>query len=1513
MNAPKRLYRTSTLLAAALVVAGCFDNGDGPESIQNEPVAPLPPLPVGFCDTINFELVCELPEIINFNGGSSVIIDNPDQSGINTSDAVAQMQKFPDQVFGGTRLNYDELVDFGDGTSWAVKVWSPRPVAFTFKLEETMTTFGPERVGNHSGSSMWEQFCFDFAGATNPAVVYNGVTLIFDNGTLGQADTDPANWTFFYDDIEQVSDCGSAGGGAGVPNLATNGGFENGSLDGWVAQENGGTINVDATDSNGGDFSVAIGAGRLDNPILRQERIGAGEINPGDDVTVTFDMRGNAANGGVINVELFTEGDMGVTGSELLGSIADPTTGYTTYTFVGSIPEPTMSTGSASSDLSGDVSGGVTLQLGFVCGDVADCVVDVNIDNVIISNAEGTGGGGGGGGGGSGFDGGLVTNGDFEAGTSPWLAGVSNPIGSENVIDDMGNSVYFVDVMAAGDAFNVNLSQILPITQDQTYTLTFRARSNVSRSILAGIGLAGGDFSNTTQSVDLTTDWQNFTLELTAAGFGDPAARVLFDLGAEVGQVFIDDVRLVEGVPFDSGLVTNGDFEAGISPWLNGVTNPIGSENVIDDMGNNVYFVDVMTAGDAFNVNLSQILEIIQDETYTLSFRARSNVSRSILAGIGLAGGDFSNTTETVALTTDWQNFTFELTAAGFGDPAARVLFDLGAEVGQVFIDDISLVVSTGGGGGTGGGGAMNLAVNGDLETGDQSGWVNNPQDGSIEVVDTEAASGVYSLNISTSYSGTGPAPAPPIAKQERVGAGSVNPDEQITISFDLKGTAGAGGVLNVELFSEIDSGGVSASVLLESIGAVPADWQTFTYTPTTGSDVSGGVTLQFAAACGPVENCAVDVFIDNVVITAGSGGGTGGGGTGGGGATSDVDFESGMFTFNDFDGGTAAVVANPDASGLNTSVQVAQMQKFPGATFGGSTLVLDSSVALADGDSYTMLVRATRPVQVTFELEGVNQERTAFHSGSGTWENLCFDFTGVSGDVTGYTIIFDNGIPGSADTEAANWTFQFDDIQQTSSACPAVPAHDSGLLTNGDFESGTTPWLAGVSDPIAAGNIVTLGGNNVYFVNIESPDPNAPFAVNLSQKLTITPGTTYTLSFRARASVPRSIIAGIGLSDGDFSNNSMPVDLNTGWQDISLELAATGFGDANSRVLFDLNGEAGEVYIDNVSLVEAPPFDSGLLTNGDFESGTSPWLAGVTDPIAGSSIIMDDGSNVYFANITSPDPNAPFAVNLSQKLTITPGETYTLSFRARSNGDRSIIAGIGLSDGDFSNNSVPVDLTATYQDYSLDLTATGFGDANSRVLFDLNGEAGEVYIDNVSLVVAAGGGTGGGGTGGGGATGNLAVNGDLETGDVTGWTNFDNGGTIAVSTAEASGGIYSLNFAVSSDGTAGGNPVVKQERIGQGTVQPNQAITVSFDLKGTITQPGAAVIAEFFSEGTTVVNQILESYTDSIADWQTFTYNVTTSSDVSGGITLQLVGACGAVAGCDINMFVDNVSITID
>ena len=198
---PTRLTRILTPILCALAIAGC-GQGDGPESIQNRAATPLPPIPAGFCDPINFEILCDAVEIINFNGGATTIIDNPDKSGINVSDSVAQMQKFPDQTFGGTLLNTGVPIDFGAGEAFKVKVWSPRPVPLLFKLEQQ----NKERILSHTGSSTWEELCFDFSGDT-AGVDNPGLTVIFDNGVLGLADTDPMNWTFYYDDVEQVASC----------------------------------------------------------------------------------------------------------------------------------------------------------------------------------------------------------------------------------------------------------------------------------------------------------------------------------------------------------------------------------------------------------------------------------------------------------------------------------------------------------------------------------------------------------------------------------------------------------------------------------------------------------------------------------------------------------------------------------------------------------------------------------------------------------------------------------------------------------------------------------------------------------------------------------------------------------------------------------------------------------------------------------------------------------------------------------------------------------------------------------------------------------------------------------------------------------------------------------------------------------------------------------------------------------------------------------------------------------
>ena len=46
------------------------------------------------------------------------------------------------------------------------------------------------------------------------------------------------------------------------------------------------------------------------------------------------------------------------------------------------------------------------------------------------------------------------------------------------------------------------------------------------------------------------------------------------------------------------------------------------------------------------------------------------------------------------------------------------------------------------------------------------------------------------------------------------------------------------------------------------------ADWTNYSYSPTAGADVSGGVTFQLAIVCGGAPDCSADVFIDNVTVT---------------------------------------------------------------------------------------------------------------------------------------------------------------------------------------------------------------------------------------------------------------------------------------------------------------------------------------------------------------------------------------------------------------------------------------------------------------------------------------------------------------------------------------------------------------------------------------------------------------------------------------------------------------------
>ncbi len=336
----------------------------------------------------------------------------------------------------------------------------------------------------------------------------------------------------------------------------------------------------------------------------------------------------------------------------------------------------------------------------------------------------------------------------------------------------------------------------------------------------------------------------------------------------------------------------------------------------------------------------------------------------------------------------------------------------------------------------------------------------------------------------------------------------------------------------------------------------------------------------------------------------------------------------------------------------------------------------------------------------------------------SGSWQSIDIDMTGFNGgnlankEKITQILIDSDGIAGVVYID--NFYFY---------KASAASTFDDGLLTNGDFQSGSNSWIVGVDDNAPA-PVTTASGNTYYSVNV--PNAGNPWEVNLSQKTAIVNGTTYTLTFDAWSNGNRPIIAGIGLSADPWSNKVETVNITPSRTTYTLTLAAD-FGAPNARVLFDLGAAAGQVNIDNVSLFKG---SGNIVVNGNFENGSAPWIVGVDDN-APAPVVLTNGNNHYSVNVTNA--GNPWEVNLSQKLVIENGATYTLIFDAWSNVNRSIIAGIGLSGDPWSSKVETVNITTNRITYTYTLTAD-FGAPNARVLFDLGAAAGIVNIDNVSL-----------------------------------------------------------------------------------------------------------------------------------------------------------------------------------
>ena len=146
----------------------------------------------------DFEGDISTSNFVDFDGGTATVIENPVSGGINTSANVASMVRSGGEIWGGSKILLDEVLDFSVLTKITMKVHTEAPIGtlIKFKLEGADPTAEIDAFTTVSGE--WETLEWVFLETPQNL---NEIVFMFDFGNLGDGSNTS---TFLFDDVEQV-------------------------------------------------------------------------------------------------------------------------------------------------------------------------------------------------------------------------------------------------------------------------------------------------------------------------------------------------------------------------------------------------------------------------------------------------------------------------------------------------------------------------------------------------------------------------------------------------------------------------------------------------------------------------------------------------------------------------------------------------------------------------------------------------------------------------------------------------------------------------------------------------------------------------------------------------------------------------------------------------------------------------------------------------------------------------------------------------------------------------------------------------------------------------------------------------------------------------------------------------------------------------------------------------------------------------------------------------------------
>ncbi|WP_226647546.1 carbohydrate binding domain-containing protein [Mesobacillus subterraneus] len=592
-----------------------------------------------------------------------------------------------------------------------------------------------------------------------------------------------------------------------------------------------------------------------------------------------------------------------------------------------------------------------------------------------------------------------------------------------------------------------------------------------------------------------------------------------------------------------------------------------------------------------YSLQMIQNISLGNGGKYKVSFDAKSNAARSMMVKVG-AGAErgwvkYSNE-ESFNLTSDLQTYEFSFDMLNDTDIASRLEFNLGGNgtnpvwIGNVRVEDITgepvdedgpkQPLPDG-----------NHVYNGTFDQGGMDRmifWNFSDEDAAATVSVSEET---RELHVAIEDGGSHPEAIQLDQQGMNLVAGNdyklsfkARADETRTIQAALlnkSGTTDYSGINIIELTSNMEEHTVEFTM------------------PEDVSDSEAQLVFSFGDGVG-------DVFLDDVVLQK----------------TSNIpdygdidlyplkngDFASGLDAWTNY-------IHYDAAAGISVENDEAKVAIGNEGNETWSVLLEQGNLSLAKGVVYELSFAARSTVERKAEVTVENAAYTRFLSESITlndqMQQYTYEFTMPADDIAAFKMLLGQNASspvGTHDVFIDNVVLKVKDApsQQEPGQEPEPEPVSTPGIDNGTFSDGTTGWNAWWGDQWSGyGEGITTAENEELKVAI-SQVGGASFSPQVYQKgLLFENGNSYTVSFDARADLPRKMNLNVGkeLTSEPWFIPYLPtetIDLTTDMQHFSFTFAMNEATFADGKIVFELgnilNGNAAtNVYLDNVSIIK--------------------------------------------------------------------------------------------------------------------------------------------------------------------------------------------------------------------------------------------------------------------------------------------------------------------------------------